>query len=189
MDDVRENDQNLFFSGVNMVLIADTREELDSITETIQTIGNKYLCNMEIHHLQQREALNTALPVGVRQVETMRTMLTRDIAALMPFNVQEIYEPSGLCYGMNRISKNLCVADRKKLTNGNAMVFGVPGSGKSFFCKSEMLGVFLKTDDDILSSTRRSNTLILPGIWAVNALTCQIILKITSTLCGLMWTS
>ena len=80
----------------------------------------------------------------------MRTMLTRDIAALMPFNVQEIYEPSGLCYGMNRISKNLCVADRKKLTNGNAMVFGVPGSGKSFFCKSEMLGVFLKTDDDIL---------------------------------------
>ena len=116
MDDVRENDQNLFFSGVNMVLIADTREELDSITETIQTIGNKYLCNMEIHHLQQREALNTALPVGVRQVETMRTMLTRDIAALMPFNVQEIYEPSGLCYGMNRISKNLCVADRKKLT-------------------------------------------------------------------------
>lgn len=65
MDDVRENDQNLFFAGVNMVLIADTREELNSITETIQTIGNKYLCNMEVHHLQQREALNTALPVGV----------------------------------------------------------------------------------------------------------------------------
>lgn len=150
MDDVRENDQNLFFAGVNMVLIADTREELNSITETIQTIGNKYLCNMEVHHLQQREALNTALPVGVRQVETMRTMLTRDIAALMPFNVQEIYEPTGLCYGTNRISKNLCVADRKKLTNGNAMVFGVPGSGKSFFCKSEMLGVYLQTGDDII---------------------------------------
>lgn len=150
MDDVRENDQNLFFAGVNMVLIADTREELNSITETIQTIGNKYLCNMEVHHLQQREALNTALPVGVRQVETMRTMLTRDIAALMPFNVQEIYEPTGLCYGTNRISKNLCVADRKRLTNGNAMVFGVPGSGKSFFCKSEMLGVYLQTGDDII---------------------------------------
>ncbi|MBO1695201.1 VirB4-like conjugal transfer ATPase, CD1110 family [[Clostridium] symbiosum] len=150
MDDVRENDQNLFFAGVNMVLIADNREELNSITETIQTIGNKHLCSLEVHHLQQREALNTALPVGVRQVETMRTMLTRDIAALMPFNVQEINQLSGLCYGLNGISKNLCIANRKKLTNGNAMVFGVPGSGKSFFCKAEMLGVFLKTDDEIL---------------------------------------
>lgn len=64
--------------------------------------------------------------------------------------MQEIYEPTGLCYGTNRISKNLCVADRKKLTNGNAMVFGVPGSGKSFFCKSEMLGVYLQTGDDII---------------------------------------
>lgn len=150
MDDVRENDQNLFFTGITIIIMADTREELNSITETFQTIANKNMCQIEVHHLQQREALNTALPVGVRQTETMRTMLTRDIAALMPFNVQELNDSDGLCYGVNRVSKNLCIADRKSLTNGNGMVFGVPGSGKSFFCKNEMLGVYLKTDDDII---------------------------------------
>jgi hypothetical protein len=80
----------------------------------------------------------------------MRTMLTRDIAALLPFNVQELNEKSGVCYGINQVSHNLCIGNRKKLANGNGMVFGVPGSGKSYFSKSEMLQVFLGTDDDII---------------------------------------
>ena len=94
--------------------------------------------------------MNTILPVGNRQISTMRTMLTRDIAALLPFNVQELNEKSGVCYGINQVSHNLCIGNRKKLANGNGMVFGVPGSGKSYFSKSEMLQVFLGTDDDII---------------------------------------
>lgn len=149
MDDVRENDQNLFYVGVNMVVMADTKEELDSITETLRNMGNGRMCQIEPHHYQQMEALNTVLPVGNRQVSTLRTMLTRDIAALLPFNVQELGE-NGICYGINQVSHNLCIADRKNLANGNGMVFGIPGSGKSYFSKSEMLQVFLGTEDDII---------------------------------------
>ncbi len=149
MDDVRENDQNLFYVGVNMVVMADTKEELDSITETLRNMGNGRMCQIEPHYYQQMEALNTVLPVGSRQVSTLRTMLTRDIAALLPFNVQELNE-QGVCYGINQVSHNLCIADRKNLANGNGMVFGIPGSGKSYFSKSEMLQVFLGTEDDII---------------------------------------
>lgn len=149
MDDVRENDQNLFYVGVDMVVMADTKEELDSITETLRNMGNGRMCQIEPHHYQQMEALNTVLPVGNRQVSTLRTMLTRDIAALLPFNVQELNE-DGICYGINQVSHNLCTANRKNLANGNGMVFGIPGSGKSYFSKSEMLQVFLGTEDDII---------------------------------------
>lgn len=150
MDDVRENDQNLFYVGVNMIIMADTKEELDSTTETIRNIGNGQMCQIETHYYQQMEAMNSVLPVGNRQVSTLRTMLTRDIAALLPFNVQELNERSGVCYGINQVSHNLCIADRKNLANGNGMVFGIPGSGKSYFSKSEMIQVFLNTDDDII---------------------------------------
>ena len=149
MDDVRENDQNLFYVGVDMVIMADTKEELDSITETLRNMGNGRMCQIEPHYYQQLEALNTVLPVGGRQVSTLRTMLTRDIAALLPFHVQELNE-NGICYGINQVSHNLCIANRKKLANGNGMVFGIPGSGKSYFSKSEMLQVFLGTEDDII---------------------------------------
>lgn len=149
MDDVRENDQNLFYVGVNMVVMADTKEDLDSITETLRNMGNGRMCQIEPHHYQQMEALNTVLPVGNRQVSTLRTMLTRDIAALLPFNVQELNE-QGICYGINQVPHNLCIADWKNLANGNGMVFGIPGSGKSYFSKSEMLQVFLGTEDDII---------------------------------------
>ncbi len=147
MDDVRENDQCLFYVGVNIVLMADTKEELNSITETVQTIGKGHNCVIDTQYLKQREALNTTLPIGVRQVETMRTMLTNSLVALIPFNVQELNHKSGNYYGINQISQNINVANRKKLLNGNAFVFGVPGAGKSLFSKMEMGMVHLATND------------------------------------------
>ncbi len=150
MDDVRENDQCLFYVAVTLILMADTKEELNSITETVETIGKRNSCTIDTHYLRQREALNTALPIGVRQVETMRTMLTQSLAVLMPFNVQELNDTGGNYYGINQVSKNINIGNRKKLINGNGFVFGVPGSGKSFFCKMEMGSVFLSGKDEII---------------------------------------
>ena len=113
MDDVRENDQCLFYVAVTIILMADSRKELDSITETVETIGKRNRCTIDVHYLKQREALNTALPIGVRQVETMRTMLTQSLAVLMPFNVQELNDPGGNYYGINQVSKNINVGNRK----------------------------------------------------------------------------
>ena len=150
MDDVRENDQCMFYVGVTIILMADSKKELESITETVETIGKRNSCTIDVHFMKQREALNTALPIGVRQVETMRTMLTQSLAVLMPFNVQELNDIGGNYYGINQVSKNINVGNRKKLINGNGFVFGVPGSGKSFFCKMEMGSVFLSGDDEII---------------------------------------
>jgi len=150
MDDVRENDQCLFFVGVTIILMAESKKELESVCETVETIGKRNSCTIDTHYLKQREALNTALPIGVRQVETMRTLLTQSLAVLMPFNVQELNDSTGNYYGINQISKNVNIGNRKKLINGNGFVFGVPGSGKSFFCKMEMGSVFLSGDDEII---------------------------------------
>lgn len=150
MDDVRENDQCLYYVSVTIILMADTKEELDSMTETVETIGKRNSVTIEEHYLKQRESLNTALPIGVRQVETMRTMLTQSLAVLMPFNVQELNDRQGCYYGINQVSKNINIGNRKKLINGNGFVFGVPGSGKSFFCKMEMGNVFLSGNDEII---------------------------------------
>ena len=150
MDDVRENDQCLYYVSVTVILMADTKEELDSMTETVETIGKRNSVTIEEHYLKQRESLNTALPIGVRQVETMRTMLTQSLAVLMPFNVQELNDKKGCYYGINQVSKNINIGNRKKLINGNGFVFGVPGSGKSFFCKMEMGSVFLSGNDEII---------------------------------------
>lgn len=150
MDDVRENDQCLFYVAVTIILMAESKKELESISDTIRSIGKSNGCTIDIHYLKQREALNTALPIGVRQVETMRTMLTQSLAVLMPFHVQELRDVGGNYYGINQVSKSINVGNRKNLINGNGFVFGVPGCGKSFLCKMEMGNVFLSSEDEII---------------------------------------
>lgn len=150
MDDVGENDQCLFLVAVTVILIADDKEELDSVSETLMMIGKSCACQIEPHYLQQREALNTALPIGVRQVETMRSLLTRSLASLVPFHVQELMERDGGYYGINQVSKNIIMGNRKHLVNGNGFIFGVSGSGKSFFCKQSIGNVLLNTKDDVI---------------------------------------
>lgn len=86
-----------------MIPMADSKKELESITETVETIGKRNSGTIDVHYLKQRESLNTALPIGVRQVETMRTMLTQSLAVLMPFNVQELNDEGGVYYGINQV--------------------------------------------------------------------------------------
>ena len=150
MSDVNENDQCLYYVAVTIILMADSKKKLDSMTETVETIARGSSVTIEEHYLKQREALNTALPIGVRQVETMRTLTTQSLASLMPFHVQELDDKCGCYYGMNQVSKNINIGNRKKLINGNGFVFGVPGSGKSHFCKMELGQVFLGTTDEII---------------------------------------
>ena len=151
MTNVRENDESMFYTSVNMVVMAETKEELDSACETIVTIGKSNGVTIDTHQLSQRAALNTVLPIGVRQVETRRTMLTNSLAGLVPFSVQELKDDGGNYYGINQVSKNINVGNRKKLLNGNGFIFGVSGAGKSFQAKMEMGSVLLSTDDNVIA--------------------------------------
>ena len=150
LDDLTTRDQRMMFAVVTLVHLADSKEELDSDTETLQSAARKYLCQLATLNWQQADGLTTALPLGLRRIDALRTLTTEALAVLMPFKAQEIRDQGGVYYGQNVISKNLIVANRKELLNGNGFVLGVSGSGKSFTAKEEIAGVALSTEDDII---------------------------------------
>ena len=150
LDDLTTRDQRMMFAVVTLVHLADTKEELDSDTETLQSAARKHLCQLATLNWQQTDGLTTALPLGLRRIDALRTLTTEALAVLMPFKAQEIRDQGGVYYGQNVISKNLIIANRKELLNGNGFVLGVSGSGKSFTAKEEIAGVALSTEDDII---------------------------------------
>ena len=150
LDDLTTRDQRMMFAVVTLVHLADSKEDLDSDTETLQSIARKHLCQLTTLNWQQDAGLVTALPMGLRRIDALRTLTTEALAVLMPFKAQEIRDRGGIYYGQNVISKNLIIADRKQLLNGNGFVLGVSGSGKSFTAKREITALALSTQDDIL---------------------------------------
>ena len=150
LDDLTTRDQRMLFAVVTLVHLADSKEELDADTETLQSTARKHLCQLSTLNYQQADGLATALPLGLRRIDALRTLTTEALAVLMPFKAQEVRDRGGVYYGQNVISKNLIIANRKELLNGNGFVLGVSGSGKSFTAKREMAGFALSTDDDII---------------------------------------
>lgn len=150
LDDLTTRDQRMLFAVVTLVHLADSWAELNSDTETLQSIARKHLCQLSTLSWQQADGLVTALPFGLRRIDALRTMTTEALAVLMPFKAQEIRDQGGVYYGQNVISKNLILANRKELLNGNGFVLGVSGSGKSFTAKREIVNLALATGDDIL---------------------------------------
>ena len=150
LDDLTTRDQRMLFAVVTLVHLADSKEELDSDTEALQSTARKHLCQLATLNWQQADGLVTALPLGLRRIDALRTLTTEALAVLMPFKAQEIQHQGGVYYGQNTISKNLILANRKELLNGNGFVLGVSGSGKSFTAKREMVGLALSTEDDII---------------------------------------
>jgi hypothetical protein len=150
LDDLTARDQRMMFSVLTIVLTADTREQLDADTETLFSIGRKHLCQFAALKHQQADGLNTALPYGVRKIDALRTLTTESVAVFIPFRVQEVSDRGGVYYGINAISRNMIICDKRNLLNANAFRLGVPGSGKSFGAKEEIAFLAITTDDDIL---------------------------------------
>ena len=150
LDDLTTRDQRMMFAVLTLVHTADSKKQLDNDTEEILTIVRKKLCQMAILRYQQLDGLKTAMPFGARHIDAFRTLTTESLAVFMPFRVQEVYDRSGIYYGNNVISKNMIIADRRKLLNGNSFILGVPGGGKSFFAKEEITYLMLTTDADII---------------------------------------
>ena len=150
LDDLTTRDQRMMFAVLTLVHTADTKKQLDNDTEEILTIVRKRLCQMAVLKYQQLDGLKTALPFGVRRIDAFRTLTTESLAVFMPFRVQEVYDSHGIYYGNNVISKNMILADRRRLLNGNAFILGVSGGGKSFMAKNEIVNLVLSTDADIL---------------------------------------
>ena len=150
LDDLTTRDQRMMFAVMTIVLTADTKEQLDSDTETLFTIGRKHLCQFATLKYQQLDGLNTVLPYGVRKIDALRTLTTESVAVFIPFRVQEVADKGGIFCGINAISRNMIFCDKRNLLNGSGFRLGVPGSGKSMGAKAEIVYIAITTDDDIL---------------------------------------
>lgn len=176
LDDLTTRDQRMFLSVLTIVHTAETKEELDNDTESILSTGRKHLCQFAVLKFQQMDGLNTVMPFGVRKIDVLRTLTTESLAVFIPFRVQEINHTNGIYYGQNIISKNMIIADRKQLLNGNSFILGVSGSGKSFTAKNEIVSIILqdpKADVIIIDPEREYPSL-------TNALNGEVI-KISAT--------
>ena len=140
----------MMFAVLTFVITADSIEQLETDSETLLTTARKHLCQMAPLNFQQMDGLNTALPIGVRKINALRTLTTESLAVLNPFRVQEIMDKDGIYYGENAISHNLIMVNKENLLNQSAFLLGVPGSGKSFSAKELIVFLALSTNDDIL---------------------------------------
>lgn len=176
LDDLITRDQRMFLSVLTMVITEETPEKLEILSDAIEQIAGKNMCQMGILRYQQLDGLETVLPFGVRKINALRTLTTESLAVFIPFKVQEIRHENGVFYGQNTISKNMIMVDRKQLLNGNSFILGVSGSGKSFTAKQEITSIKLRepnADIIIVDPEREYSPL-------VNALGGEVI-KISAT--------
>ena len=146
--DLTTRDQRMMQAVLTLVITADTKQQLDTDTEKIRSLSGR--CQLAVLKYQQIDGLNTVLPIGTRKINAFRTLTTESLAVFMPFKVQEIMDRGGIYFGENAISHNLIMCNKANLLNQSSFRLGVPGSGKSFSVKEEIVFLILNTDDDIL---------------------------------------
>ena len=166
LDDLTTRDQRMFVCVITMVHTAKTLEQLNLDTESLLSTARKHLCQLGVLKYQQMDGLNTVLPYGVRKINTLRTLTTESLAVFTPFRVQEINHENGIYYGLNVISKNMIIADRRQLLNGNSFILGVSGSGKSFTAKNEIVSIALRdpTADIIIVDPEREESRLVKAL-------------------------
>lgn len=150
LNDLQVRNQKLFEISLTIVHFADSVEELDEQTDTIQTVARKHLAGIQSLTFQQENGFNSSLPLCNNNLALHRTLTTETAAVFFPFNCQELNMRNGFYYGMNAVSHNLVMADRRSLQNGNGWILATPGGGKSFAAKAEIMNVVLQTTDDII---------------------------------------
>ncbi len=152
LQDLQSRNERMFLVTFLVVNTADSQRQLDNNVFQASSIAQKHNCQLVRLDFQQEEGLMSSLPLGVNQIEIQRSFTTSSTAIFVPFTTQELFQSGkeALYYGLNALSNNLIMVDRKALKNPNGLILGTPGSGKSFSAKREISNVFLATNDDIL---------------------------------------
>ena len=150
-DDLTSKNQKLFFLTLVVVHFAPTLEQLDSDTKAIQAIGRRHLVDIRPLTYQQEYGLNACLPLCVNRLEIRRSLITESAAVFMPFVNQELNDRNGgMYYGVNAVSHNLIMLNRRNSKNANGVILGGPGTGKSVSAKTEIMGVLMSSEDLVI---------------------------------------
>lgn len=151
LEDLQSRNERMFLVTVLIMNTADTKRKLDNIIMQTAGIAQKYNCALKRLDYQQEAGVMSSLPIGINQIDIQRGLTTSATAIFVPFTTEEIFQDGeALYYGINAISNNMIMADRKLLKNPNGLILGTPGAGKSFSAKREMTNAFLITSDDII---------------------------------------
>lgn len=152
LSDLQSRNQRMFLVTFLILNTADTKRQLDNNIFQTNSIAQKYNCSITALDYQQEEGMVSSLPLGLNQIEIQRSLTSSGVAIFVPFTTQELFQnsPEALYYGINALSNNIIMVDRKLLKNPNGLILGIPGSGKSFSAKREISNVFLSTNDDIM---------------------------------------
>ena len=151
LQDLQTRNERMFLVTIILMNTAATRQKLESTIFQTASIAQKYNCALKRLDFQQEEGLMSSLPIGLNQIEIERGLTTSSTAIFVPFTTQELFQGGeALYYGLNALSNNMIMVDRKRLKNPNGLILGTPGSGKSFSAKREMTNAFLITEDDII---------------------------------------
>ena len=151
LEDLQSRNERMFLVTALFLNTAKTKQALDNAIFQTAGIAQKYNCVLKRLDYQQEEGLMSSVPLGVNHIPIKRALTTTSTAIFVPFTTQELFQGGeALYYGLNALSNNLIMVDRKRLKTPNGLILGTPGSGKSFATKREILNVFLITDDDII---------------------------------------
>lgn len=150
LEDLQSRNERMFLVTILVMNTAAKRQKLENNVFQAAGIAQKYNCALRRLSYQQEQGFLSSLPLGVNQVEIQRGLTTSSTAIFVPFTTQELFQDGeSLYYGVNALSNNLIMCDRKKLKNPNGLILGTPGAGKSFSAKREITNAFLITTDDI----------------------------------------
>ena len=152
LKDLQSRNQRMFLVTFLILNTADSKRQLDNNIFQTNSIAQKYNCSITALDYQQEEGMVSSLPLGLNQIEIQRGLTSSGVAIFVPFTTQELFQTGkeAVYYGVNALSNNLIMVDRKKLKNPNGLILGTPGSGKSFSAKREISNAFLVTQDDII---------------------------------------
>ena len=152
LQELQSRNERMFLLTFLVLNIADSVPKLRNNVFQASSIAQKYNCQLVRLDFRQEEGLMSSLPLGLNQVEIQRGLTTSSVAIFVPFTTQELYQngSEALYCGLNALSNNLIMVDRKFLKNPNGLILGTPGSGKSFAAKREIANVFFVTNDDII---------------------------------------
>ena len=152
LKELQSQNERMFLVTFLVLNTGKTEQELENNVFQASSIAQKHNCELCRLDFQQEQGLMSSLPLADCQIEIQRGLTTSSTAIFVPFTTQELFDGSkeSLYYGLNALSNNLIMVDRKKLKNPNGLILGTPGSGKSFSAKREICNAFLVTDDDIV---------------------------------------
>ena len=158
LKELQSQNERMFLLTFLVMNTGKTKQELENNVFQATSIAQKHNCNLVRLDYQQEQGLMSTLPLANNLIEIQRGMTTSSTAIFVPFTTQELFQrgDEALYYGLNALSNNMIMVDRKKLKNPNALILGTPGSGKSFSAKREIANSFLVTDDDIIISDPES---------------------------------